>query len=112
MSFRQEVSREVKWRERRRGNRVNSSVPVAIEWKQGEDRDARVEAKTRILSPYGCLVVLPQEFALNQRVRVTNLATQQQADASIVWKGNHRVEGWEWGIELSNPGLDFWGMEL
>jgi len=29
-----------------------------------------------------------------------------------VWKGNPRPEGWEYGIELVGPDMDFWGLEL
>ena len=46
-------------------------------------------------------------------VSLTNIATQTSNSAVIVWKGNERPEGgWEYGVELVAPEMDFWGLEL
>lgn len=100
-----------KYRERRRGVRVNSRVPVAIEWSR-QGAFIRQEAHTRVIGPYGCLVVLPDDLHIEERIRLTNLMNQNKLDAVVVWKGNRRPEGWELGIELQNPPMDFWGLEL
>ena len=98
-------------REKRRGVRVNSRVPVTIEWDLGGILQ-RGEAQTRIVGPYGCLVVLPQGLDVAQRVQVTNLVSRQSNPAVVVWRGNERSEGWELGIELINPEMNFWGLDL
>ena len=98
-------------REKRRGQRVNSRVPVAIEWDLGGTLQ-RGEAHTRIVGPYGCLVVLPQGLNLDQQVQVTNLVSSQSNPAVIVWRGSERSEGWELGIELIKPEMNFWGLDL
>jgi hypothetical protein len=96
---------------KRRGVRVNSQVPVAVEWRdEGEIR--RGEAQTRVVGPYGCLVVLRQILAVDQQIQVTNLVSRQASPAVIVWRGHERAEGWELGIELINPRMDFWGLDL
>jgi hypothetical protein len=97
--------------EKRRGVRVNSRVPVAVEWETAGEPQ-RGEAQTRIVGPYGCLVVLQQELRVKQLVQVTNLVSQQSNPAVIVWRGNERAEGWELGIELINPQMGFWGVDL
>jgi hypothetical protein len=51
----------------------------------------------------GCLVVIPQNLMLDQRVRLFNLAGKQTIEAVIVWKGQERSDGWELGIKLLNP---------
>lgn len=112
MSFREEVPADNKWRERRRGVRVNSSVGVKIAWHDPEGNEGHREALTRMVSPHGCLVVLPENLALDQPIQLTNLANSQSAHAVVVWKGRERVEGWELGIELVNPETDFWGLDL
>jgi len=38
--------------------------------------------------------------------------SRQTNPAVIVWRGNERAEGWELGIELINPQMGFWGVEL
>ncbi len=112
MPIRQGIPREARVHERRRGVRVNSRVPVALEWEGDSGKTLRQEAHTRIVGPYGCLVVLPQNLQLDQRVRLINLANQQSNPAVIVWKGHQRAEGWELGVELIDPQMDFWGLEL
>jgi len=97
--------------ERRRGHRMNSRVPVRLEWDDAGKR-ASFEAHTRIVNPYGCMVVLPHSLNLDQRVALTNLATHSSNAAIIVWKGNTRPDGWEYGVELVAPEMDFWGLEL
>jgi hypothetical protein len=97
--------------EKRRGVRVNSRVPIAVEW-DAEGKIHRGEAKTRVIGPYGCLVVLPQDLQLDQRISVINLVSSQANPAVIVWRGHEGSEGWELGIELINPKMGFWGIDL
>jgi hypothetical protein len=98
--------------EKRRGTRMNSRVPVTIEWQDAGGGTLREQAFTRVIGPYGCLVVLPQALSVQQNLRLVNLATEQMNGGVVVWKGNQRVEGWELGIELTQPPMDFWGLEL
>ena len=101
-----------RFHEKRRGVRLNSRVCVAIEWEDPTEGNLREDAITRVVSPYGCLVVLPKDLAMEQRLQVHNLATQGMIPGVVVWKGNERSEGWELGIELVQPPYDFWGFEL
>jgi hypothetical protein len=97
--------------EKRRGVRVNSQVPIAVEWNAGGEV-RRGEAQTRVVGPYGCLVVLAQNLEIDQRIQITNLVSSQASPAVIVWRGHERAEGWELGIELINPEMGFWGLDL
>ena len=110
--FRKESSAELKWRERRRGVRMNSRVRIAVEWQGPEGKEVRQETVTCMVSPYGCLVVLSHDLPLEHQVRVTNLDRGVHLPAMVVWKGLERAGGWEHGIELQNPEMDFWGLEL
>jgi hypothetical protein len=97
--------------EKRRGVRVNSRVPVAVEWDAGGEM-RRGETKTRVIGPYGCLVVLAQDLHVEQRISVINLVSSQASPGVIVWRGHQGTEGWELGIELINPDMGFWGVDL
>lgn len=99
-------------RENRRGKRMNSRVPVRLEWDAAGGKRVSVDAHTRVVNPYGCLLVLAQDLALDHRVVLSNLATKTSHEAIVVWKGNPRPEGWEYGIELVGPDMNFWGLEL
>jgi hypothetical protein len=101
-----------RFHEKRRGVRLNSRVSIAIEWEDTADGTLREDAVTRVVSPYGCLVVLPKDLAMEQRLLVCNVATKESIPGIVVWKGTERSEGWELGIELVQPPEDFWGFEL
>jgi len=101
-----------RYRENRRGRRMNSRVPVKLEWDAAHGPRITVEAHTRVVNPYGCMVVLEQSLELEHRVALTNLATESSNAAVVVWKGSPRPDGWEYGIELVAPEMDFWGLEL
>ena len=102
----------VRYGEKRRGRRMNSRVPIRLEWEGEAAKRKTVEAITRTVNPYGCLVFLPETLELDQRLALTNLATQTSNVAVVVWKGNQQPEGWEYGIELVTPDMEFWGIEL
>jgi hypothetical protein len=97
--------------EKRRGRRMNSRVPVRLEWDESGKR-VGVEAHTRVINPYGCMVVLAQSLELEQRLALTNQISKSSNAAIIVWKGNQRPDGWEYGVELVAPEMDFWGLDL
>jgi hypothetical protein len=98
--------------EKRRGVRLNSRVPVGVEWQDAKGAKHRKQAFTCVVGSYGCLVVLPENLPLEQRVRVVNLTNEQALPGTVVWKGSMRTEGWELGVELAQPPMDFWGLEL
>ena len=102
-----------RYKERRRGVRMNSRVPVRLEWDNGSGKRLSAQTHTRTVNPYGCMVILEHELQLEHRVALTNLATESSNAAVVVWKSDERPEGgWEYGVELVAPAMDFWGLEL
>jgi hypothetical protein len=91
---------------------MNSQVPVRLGWDDESGKRVSVEARTRVVNPYGCMVVLAQSFELEHRIALTNLVSDTSNAAVIVWKGNQRPDGWEYGVELVAPEMDFWGLDL
>ena len=102
-----------RYKEKRRGQRMNSRVPVRLEWDSHAGKRVKVEAHTRVVNPYGCMVVLEHDLLLEHRVALTNVPMNTSNAAVVVWKSDKRPEGgWEYGIELVAPAMDFWGIEL
>jgi hypothetical protein len=100
-------------KEQRRGHRMNSRVPVRLEWDLPSGKRIKADAHTRVVNPYGCMVVLEHDLPLEHRVALTNVPMNASNAAVIVWKSEERPEGgWEYGVELVAPAMDFWGMEL
>lgn len=91
--------------------RVNSRVPVAIEWTEvGQTK--RAEGYTADLGPKGCLAVMPQGFPVGQRLLLVNLTNQISCEAILIWRGHEGRTGWELGLELQDPSPDFWGLDF
>jgi hypothetical protein len=112
MPFGEDLPKDIRTRQNRRGPRMNSRVAVTIEW-NGQARPLRREAAfTRVVNAYGCLLVSPMEVELQQRLRMTNQATKRAVDGMVVWKGMKRPDGWDVGVELISADQHFWGVEL
>ena len=112
MPFGEDLPKDIRTRSKRRGPRMNSRVPVAIEWNLNAGALHFEAGFTRVVNTYGCLLVSPREISLRERIRLTNLATRQMADAVVVWKGAQRPDGWDLGVELVSADLNFWGVDL
>ncbi|HEV2289960.1 MAG TPA: hypothetical protein VGR81_13535 [Candidatus Acidoferrales bacterium] len=92
---------------------MNSQVPIALEWSENQQGRAQHEnAHTRIVNFYGCLLVSPRAMPLERHLRLTNLANHRTLGAIVVYQGKQGVDGWELGVELIEPEMDFWGIDL
>jgi hypothetical protein len=112
MPFSLDLPRDIKTRQKRRGPRMNSRVPVTVQWKGPSGPPIQQAAITRVVNAYGCLLVSPLEVELQQRLRVTNLATRRAVDGHVVWVGMQRPDGWDVGVEFISADQNFWGVEL
>lgn len=104
---------EGKMRDKRRGPRMNSQVPVAIAWQEKvKGEECRAQARTQVVNFYGCLLIAARPMAIDQKLVLTNLATEKSIGGVVVYRGKKGLDGWEMGVELVNPAMDFWGVEL
>jgi hypothetical protein len=95
----------------RAGIRVNSRVPVAVEWAES-GRAMRAEGYTVDTSTKGCLAVIPQCFPVGQRLLLVNLLNKNACEAVLIWRGHENRAGWELGLELQGVPMEFWGVEF
>jgi hypothetical protein len=91
--------------------RLNSRVAVAVEWCEA-GRTLRAEGYTVDIGGKGCLALVPQGFAVGQRLRLVNLINQISCEAVLIWRGHEGRAGWELGLELQEPSPDFWGLDF
>lgn len=102
---------EARTQEARAGIRVNSRVPLAVEWTEG-DKTLRAEGYTVDTSTKGCLAVIPHLLAVGQRLRVINLMNHNVCEAILIWRGHDGRAGWELGLELQGAPMEFWGVDF
>ncbi|MGB7434278.1 MAG: PilZ domain-containing protein [Candidatus Acidiferrum sp.] len=95
----------------RAGARVNSRVKVTVTWNEN-GADHQAEGFTMDISPKGCLAIVPQGFAVGQKLRLENASNSREAEAILIWRGHEGRSGWELGLELVAPPEDFWGVEF
>lgn len=95
----------------RAGKRVNSRVKVVVQWDEA-GKTHQTEGYTVDISPKGCLAIVPQGFAIGQKLRLRNGSNSQQSDAVLIWRGHEGRSGWELGLELLNPPAEFWGVDF
>jgi PilZ domain len=97
----------------RAGARLNSRVRLRLEWHEVSEKETyTVEGYTMDISPKGCLVIAPQGFAVGQKLRIRNESNQKESEALLIWRGHEGRKGWELGLELVHPPVDFWGVEF
>lgn len=106
-----EASSEPRMKHMRAGVRLNSRVAVAVEWTEG-GRELRAEGYTVDIGPKGCLAVVPQGFPVGQKLRLVNRINDKRCEVVLVWRGHEGRSGWELGLELQEPPVEFWGVDL
>lgn len=95
----------------RAGARMNSRVPISVEWEEAKARHS-VRGWTVDVGAKGCLAIVPQGFAIGQRLRLINLVNKNAAEAILIWRGHEGRTGWELGLELQDAGEEFWGVDF
>jgi hypothetical protein len=95
----------------RAGVRLNSRVPVAVEWAES-GRAMRAEGYTADASRTGCLAIIPQSFPVGQRLVLINLVNKNACEAVLIWRGHEGRTGWELGLQLQDVAMDFWGLDF
>ena len=102
---------EARMQNARAGVRVNSRVPVAVE-RADSGSAMRAEGYTVDASTKGCLAVIPQSFPIGTRLLLVNLVNKNACEAVLIWRGHEGRTGWELGLELQEPSMDFWGLDF
>ena len=93
----------------RAGARVNSRVRVLLEWSEAGNTHT-AEGYTVDISPKGCLAIAPQGITVGQKLKLRNVSNHKESDATLIWRGHEGRTGWELGLELVHPPVDFWGV--
>lgn len=95
----------------RAGSRVNSRVPILVEWEEKGEQHS-VKGYTVDVGANGCLAIVPQGFAIGQKLRLVNTVNKESAAAVLIWRGHEGRTGWELGLELQDASEEFWGVEF
>ena len=91
--------------EARRSPRIVRRVRLRIESGNG----IACEATTAVINGHGALVLSPEAFAGESRVRITNLERGLFQPFRVVWCGEPVGSLHELGLEMLTASVGFWG---
>jgi len=97
---------------RRRSMRVLLSVPIHVSGKTTAEQDFIEETRTLVVNAHGALIALAARVAAGQEITITNKATQQSLQCSIVYLGNSQGGKTQMGIEFVKPSSSFWQVDF
>jgi PilZ domain len=111
MEIMNETTYAMRLQQMRAGTRLNSRVRVTLQWDEA-GQSHEVMGYTVDISPKGCLAIVPQGFAVGQKLKMRNSINGNTSDARLIWRGHEGRAGWELGLELDNPPADFWSLDF
>jgi len=97
---------------RRRSMRVLLSVPILVRGKTAQNHDFNEETRTLVVNAHGALISLTAQVVANQKIFVSNNATQQTQECRIVYLGNTQAGKAQMGVEFLNPSPTFWQIDF
>ena len=96
----------------RRGDRISLSVSLQISCTDQTGKRFSEIVQTVNVSRNGCCIRLKQTLSAGQRIHLQRLGTGEEAIGRIVGQSGICTEGNLYGIEVLNPGEDFWGIRF
>jgi hypothetical protein len=104
---------DLKFHERRRGDRVMLRVPVKIHGLARDNKHATEDAETVVLSRHGALLRCHAEWKMGSILDITNGFTNQCEKFRVVWIGDQAKQGYhDVGVEMLIPHDEFWGIKF
>jgi PilZ domain len=97
---------------RRRSMRVLLSVPIHVSGKTAENQDFKEETRTLVVNAHGALISLAARVTADQRITISNKATQQSLECRVVYVGNLQAGKMQMGIEFVKPSPAFWQIDF
>ncbi len=96
--------------QRRRSNRIPLEIPIYIRVQKGDSLEVE-EARTRMISRYGAMVVCQQDLMIGDEIQFVKAASGQAAKAHVVWrKKSWPSRAWQMGVEFLGQ-ENFWGLQ-
>jgi hypothetical protein len=97
---------------RRRSMRVLLSVPILVRGKTAKNEEFSEKTRTLVVNAHGALISLAAPVVANQKIFVSNNATQQTQECLIVYLGNTQSGKAQMGVEFLSPSPAFWQIDF
>ena len=97
---------------RRRSPRIAEERRIEVSGTNVEGRDFLAPSRTVLLSRHGAKIYLDQALALEQEISIFHPESRRECLAKVVGLYDRESGGYSYGIEFSDPKLDFWNLAL
>ncbi|HTW23368.1 MAG TPA: PilZ domain-containing protein [Candidatus Baltobacteraceae bacterium] len=97
---------------RRRSMRVLLSVPIRVNGKTITNENFDEMTRTLVVNAHGALISLQAPVSPNQRITITNKATNHASECRVVHVGTQAAGKLQVGIEFVKPSASFWQIDF
>ena len=98
--------------EPRRSDRIAVELPIAISGIDASGEAFLEHSVTVVLGRHGAKIAIPRLLAPDQEVNIRCLGSAKESDARVVGQLGKGPEGFYYGVELMDNGVDFWDIEF
>lgn len=95
---------------KRKTDRISIAVPIRVSGVSGSGQKFDLEARTIVLSRDGASIVLKQQLAPAQEIKIRHLPTKKEAAFRVVGPIGGQSEGSVYGVAQVDAKADFWGI--
>lgn len=99
--------------ERRRDIRQEKNLSLKLKWDDSQGIAHFETIQTESINAYGCMFFLKSKIADGTEIELMNPATNRKCEAKVIWCGETDPQmRTHVGIELVEPGPDFWSVQV
>src|SRR5579863_3870308 len=99
----------------RRTDRVSLTLLLDVSGTDGEGQEFNLPARTLQINRNGAVIVLDRDLKAEQRVNIQRKAPSEstrRAQVRVVGQFGRQDDGYLYGVEITDPAADLWGVEF
>ena len=98
--------------ERRRSDRVSLFSAIRVRGTDAAGEAFSLEAKTVLVTLHGAAIIINREIASNQQINIRCYGMDTEAEARVVGRIEKRPEGYLYGVQFLEPGVNPWNIKF
>jgi len=99
----------------RRSDRVSLGLWLEVSGTDAHGNNFNGDARTLLINRHGAIILFERDLAAEQRIHVKRKApseSHREGDVRVVGQFGVQKEGYLYGIEILDEGMDLWGVEF
>lgn len=94
--------------QQRRSQRILLAVSVLVSGQHANGAPFSERAKTQVVNAHGAMILLRETVVIGQRIKIKNLATNEETGCTVVDISPGSTEIPEVGVAFTKPAPGFW----